>query len=97
MKRFIALARVSSREQAREGFSLDVQEDAFREYAKKHGGRLVRLFRIAETATKSEERKEWHSLQFAPRRPSAPPSPGVGHPVAPVGNIQGRERISQVP
>jgi DNA invertase Pin-like site-specific DNA recombinase len=62
MKRFIALARVSSREQEREGFSLAVQEDAFKGYARKHQGELVRLFRIAETATKSEERKEFRKL-----------------------------------
>ena len=62
MKRYIALARVSSREQEREGFSLDVQEDAFGEYAKKHRGELVRLFRIAETATKSEERKVFQKV-----------------------------------
>lgn len=62
MKRYIALARVSSREQEREGFSLDVQEDAFGEYAKKQRGELVRLFRIAETATKSEERKVFRQV-----------------------------------
>ncbi len=62
MKRFIALARVSSREQEREGFSLEVQEDAYREYARKHRGEIVRMFRIAETATKSEERKTFHEL-----------------------------------
>jgi hypothetical protein len=39
----------------------------------------------------------WHSLQFAPRRPSAPPRPGVGHPVSPAGNLRGDDRISQVP
>ena len=30
MKQFVALARVSSREQEREGFSLEVQEDALK-------------------------------------------------------------------
>lgn len=62
MKSYIALARVSSREQEREGFSLDVQVDAFGEYAKKHRGELVHLFRIAETATKSEERKVFQKV-----------------------------------
>ena len=33
MKQFVALARVSSREQEREGFSLEIQEDALRRYA----------------------------------------------------------------
>ena len=57
MKKYIALARVSSREQEREGFSLDVQESAFQKYATKHGGKIDGMFRIAETASKSEQRK----------------------------------------
>lgn len=56
MKRFVALARVSSREQEREGFSLDVQVDALQKYAERDGGEIVKLFRIAETASKSDER-----------------------------------------
>ncbi|QOJ17884.1 MAG: recombinase family protein [Phycisphaeraceae bacterium] len=62
MKRFVALARVSSREQEREGFSLAVQEDALRRYAASAGGEIVRLFRIAETASKSDERKTFREL-----------------------------------
>ena len=61
-KRFVALARVSSREQEREGFSLDVQEDALRKYADRTGGEIVRLFRIAETASKRDERKTFKEL-----------------------------------
>ena len=34
---------------------------------------------------------------FAPRRTSAPPRPGVGHPVSPAGIVRGDDRISQVP
>ena len=68
MKRFIALARVSSREQEREGFSLDVQEEAFEQYAEKHEATLVRIFRIAETATESQERKVFNEvIAFAKR------------------------------
>ena len=52
MKRFVALARVSSREQEREGFSLEVQEDALKRYAAQAGGEIVKLFKIAETASK---------------------------------------------
>ena len=44
MKQFVALARVSSREQEREGFSLDVQEDALRAYAQRHEGSIVKLY-----------------------------------------------------
>src|SRR5688500_13753423 len=56
-KRFVALARVSSREQEREGFSLDVQEKALRGFAERHGGEIVQFYRIAETASKADERK----------------------------------------
>ena len=38
MNQYVALARVSSREQEREGFSLDVQEEALTRYAVQHGG-----------------------------------------------------------
>ena len=61
-KRFVALARVSSREQEREGFSLEVQEEALERYAENQDGKIVRLFRIAETATKSEERRSFKTL-----------------------------------
>jgi len=50
------VARVSTREQEREGFSVEVQEDAFDRYAKQHDDEIARLFRIAETATKPQER-----------------------------------------
>lgn len=59
---YLALARVSSREQEREGFSLEVQEEALRRYAAQHGGKIRKLFRIAETATKSEERRSFQEL-----------------------------------
>jgi site-specific DNA recombinase len=56
MKRYIAIARVSSREQEREGFSLDVQVEAFHEFARKHRGVIEQLYRVAETATRRAER-----------------------------------------
>jgi len=55
-KRYVALARVSSREQEREGFSLDIQEDALRRYAERTGGTIVKLFRIARTSAKLNTR-----------------------------------------
>jgi DNA invertase Pin-like site-specific DNA recombinase len=61
-KRFAALARVSSREQEREGYSLEVQEQALRKYAEQHGGSIIQLFRIAETASKKNERKTFKAL-----------------------------------
>ncbi len=62
MKQFVALARVSSREQEREGFSLEVQEEALRRYATQAGGEIVKLFKIAETASKGEERRSFREL-----------------------------------
>ena len=62
MKQFVALARVSSREQEREGFSLDIQEDALKRHAEQQGGVILRMFKIAETASKSDERKTFREL-----------------------------------
>ncbi|WDI43703.1 recombinase family protein [Bremerella sp. P1] len=62
MKRYLALARVSSREQEREGFSLDIQIDGLQRYAEQNNGEIIRMFRIAETATKSDERKVFGEL-----------------------------------
>lgn len=62
VKWFVALARVSSREQEREGWSLEVQVDALQRYAETHGGVIVKLFKIAETASKADERKVFHEL-----------------------------------
>ena len=62
MTRFLALARVSSREQEREGFSLEVQEEALKKFAADNGGQIAKFFRIAETATKPEERKTFKEL-----------------------------------
>lgn len=61
-KQYVALARVSSREQEREGFSLDVQEDALTRYAERQGGSIVQLYRIAETASKQDERRTFKTL-----------------------------------
>ena len=62
MKQFVALARVSSREQEREGFSLEVQEESLRRYADQQGGTIIRLFKIAETASKRDERKTFKEM-----------------------------------
>jgi DNA invertase Pin-like site-specific DNA recombinase len=66
MKKYMALARVSSREQEQEGFSLEVQEEGFREYGRQNKAVVDPIFRIAETATKAEERRKFKEmLQFA--------------------------------
>ena len=66
MLRTIGFARVSSREQALEGNSLDVQEAAFETYAARKGEDLVKVFRVAESAKQSEQRKQFDEmLRFA--------------------------------
>lgn len=61
-KQFAALARVSSREQEREGFSLEVQEEALHRYAAAQRGEIIKFFKIAETASKRDERKAFKEL-----------------------------------
>ncbi|MCZ2342822.1 MAG: recombinase family protein [Bacteroidales bacterium] len=55
-KKYISFARVSSREQEREGFSLDVQESGIQREVERRGGEVVKAFRVAETATRRDER-----------------------------------------
>ncbi|MCG8615354.1 MAG: recombinase family protein, partial [Desulfobacterales bacterium] len=62
VQQFVALARVSSREQEREGFSLEIQEDALERYASQNNGKIVKLYRIAETASKTAERTTFKEL-----------------------------------
>jgi site-specific DNA recombinase len=61
-KKFIAVARVSSKAQEAEGFSLDVQEDALQAFAAKEGGQILKLWRIAETASKAEQRTSFKEM-----------------------------------
>lgn len=71
MKQYVALARVSSREQEREGFSLAIQEDALQRYAQQNGGSIIRLFKIAETASKRDERKTFKEMVSFAKKNSA--------------------------
>jgi DNA invertase Pin-like site-specific DNA recombinase len=71
VKQFIALARVSSREQEREGFSLEIQEDALQRYAAQAGGQIIKLWKIAETASKQDERRTFKELIAYAKRDAA--------------------------
>jgi site-specific DNA recombinase len=62
MKLFVALARVSSERQKREGFSLEDQEAKLHELAGRHGGTIFKLFKIAETASKRDERTTFREM-----------------------------------
>ena len=61
-KNYIAWARVSSREQRDEGFSLDVQMDAFEDFAKRERATIQKTFKVAETGTRTEERNEFKAM-----------------------------------
>ena len=58
----IIFARVSSRSQENEGYSLDSQLKLLRNYCKKKKLTVVKEFKIAETASKAERRKVFHEL-----------------------------------
>ena len=61
---------------------------------------LRRYYQDAMTSSRPSRRASLPSLggtsvalgEFAPRRPSAPSRPGVGHPVAPAGNLPRRRQ-----
>lgn len=57
----IIWARVSSREQ-REGYSIDAQLRACREFAKKHGWNVVREFSVAESARRGADRAAFNEM-----------------------------------
>lgn len=56
--------------------SLEVQEEALKRYAEQHGGKIIRLFKIAETASKADERRVFRELiRFAKK--NAPGLDGI--------------------
>lgn len=58
----VILARVSSKSQEDEGYSLDSQLKLLQGYCDKQGFDVVKIFRIAETASKEQSRKTFHEL-----------------------------------
>lgn len=61
-KMYMAWARVSSREQEQEGFSLDVQENGFLDWGKRKNAIVHPIFKASETATKTEVRKKFKEM-----------------------------------
>lgn len=61
-KQLMAPAQVSSREQKREEFLLEVHVEALMRYALPQDGVISKLFRIAEMATKPDERRTFKKL-----------------------------------
>lgn len=58
----VILARVSSKAQEDEGYSLDSQLKLLNNYCNTNGFNVVKVFRIAETASKQQSRKILHEL-----------------------------------
>jgi len=58
----VILARVSSKSQEDEGYSLDSQIKLLQGYCEKHNLNVVRIFKIAETASKEQSRKVFHEM-----------------------------------
>lgn len=58
----ITLARVSTKEQEEEGYSVDAQTEFLEKYCKTKDLKVVKRFKIAETASKPEMRKEFQLM-----------------------------------
>ncbi len=63
MSNVIGYCRVSTEEQAREGYSLDVQEERIRAYCLAHGLELVRVEREDGASGKSLNRPAWRRVE----------------------------------
>jgi len=61
-KNFVIWARVSSREQAREGHSLTGQVADLSKYAQQVGGKVHKVFQVTETASVKSERRCFRDL-----------------------------------
>lgn len=53
----VGIARVSSKGQEEEGYSLDSQDKLMHGYSDSHNFRLLKVFKIAESASKAKQRK----------------------------------------
>ena len=58
----VILARVSSKSQEDEGYSLDSQLKLLQGYCQQNGLRVVKIYKIAETASKEQSRKIFSEL-----------------------------------
>lgn len=62
MEQAILWARVSTKEQAEEGYSLDAQIKMLRDYAFKNSLKIVKEFIVSESATGRQERKKFNEM-----------------------------------
>src|SRR5258705_5327950 len=69
MRDAVIYARVSSKDQEREGFSIPAQLKFLREYASRNGFRITQEFVDVETAKITGRKKFGEMLAFFPRNP----------------------------
>ena len=55
MNKALLYVRVSSKEQEKEGYSLDAQEKLGKEYAERKNLEIVRIWKVSESAGKKRE------------------------------------------
>ncbi|MDP2309918.1 MAG: recombinase family protein [Pseudomonadota bacterium] len=70
----VMYARVSSRDQEREGYSIPAQQKSIREYAEQHGFQIVEEFVDIETAKKSGRTNFTKMLAYVRKRHANPPA-----------------------
>jgi len=68
-RKSVAYVRVSSKEQEREGFSIQAQKRLLREYAKKNNMSILRLFSDVETAKRTGRPSFTQMLEFLKNSP----------------------------
>lgn len=64
----ITLARVSSKSQEEEGYSLDAQQKLLKDYCHSQNYKIVEEFRISETASKNEQRTVFKEMMAYVRK-----------------------------
>lgn len=70
MEQAIIWARVSTKEQSEEGYSLDAQVKMLLDYATKHNLKVVKKFIVPESASGKQERKKFQEmLQYLQNNP----------------------------
>jgi site-specific DNA recombinase len=62
MEQAIIWARVSTKEQAEEGYSLDAQLKLLKDYAEKNNLKIVKEFIVPESASGRQERKKFQGM-----------------------------------
>src|ERR1700686_4463709 len=69
MKEAVIYARVSSKDQEREGYSIPAQRKTLMEYSPKHGFRIIREFVDVETAKCAGREQFGEMISFLRRNP----------------------------